>query len=197
MLTTECLMTEAQKQRVIDNYNLIHYVLKKYKNQIDKNYEEYEQVAAFALCLAAMRFDKDKGFTFATYAVPYINGFVKNHQEKNMFPIKLSRKAFYSREAEKIVFTSLNFQIFDEDGHHELGEFISSEENIEDNAIFEADLFNLLRKKLKPQELKHLTLYLKGYKQQEIAIITKSTQPVVSKGILKAKRTIRKYIEGN
>lgn len=185
------LMTEEQKQLVIDNYNLIHYVLKRYKNQIEDNYEEYEQEAAIALCLAAMRFDKDKGFSFSTFAISYIDGFIKKHRMQNMFPIKFSRQAFYSGEPEKVSFLSLNQQIPDIDGYQEFGEIISSNQLIEDDTIFMIDFWQALKKKFKEKDFEFIKLFLEGYKQKEIAKMKNCSVSYVSKKISKAKKIIQ------
>lgn len=75
-------MTEEQSKLVLDNINLVHYILKKdfHKISYEGNYyptatNEYEdlfQEGCYALCLAATRFDESKGYKFSTFAYPYV-----------------------------------------------------------------------------------------------------------------------------
>lgn len=57
-------LTEDQKQLVEENHNLIYKVL--YDHHLD--IDEWYDVAAIALCKAAMGFDPERNFQFSTYA---------------------------------------------------------------------------------------------------------------------------------
>ena len=69
-------MTAAQQQMVLDNYNLVHYVMhKKFPSYYPGSYEyeDLSQEGYLGLCLAAMRYDDEKA-SFTTYAFNYIWG---------------------------------------------------------------------------------------------------------------------------
>lgn len=188
-------MTEKQKQLVTDNYNLVHYVLKRYKNQIGENYDDYEQVSAISLCIAAMKFDESKGVSFSTFAVPYIDGYIKKYRMENMFPIKFSRGAFYRGEAEKTSFISLNQPSSDVDGSPEIGDLISSTQTLEDDVLLEIDFWTILQKKLTDKELDTLKLFIDGYSQREISEMKHCSHSLVSRRIIKARKVISDYMK--
>ena len=58
-------LTKEQQKLVLNNHNLIYKCLKKY----NLSAEEYYDIAAYALCKAALHFDPDKGCRFS-YGVP-------------------------------------------------------------------------------------------------------------------------------
>ena len=69
-------MTAAQQQMVLDNYNLVHYVMhKKFPSYYPGSYEyeDLSQEGYLGLCLAAMRYDDEKA-SFTTYAFNCIWG---------------------------------------------------------------------------------------------------------------------------
>jgi RNA polymerase sigma factor (sigma-70 family) len=63
-------MTTDQRELAEQNHNLIYHVLNRYGWPID----EYYDVAAIALCEAAIRYDPDYGVKFSTYACQTIKG---------------------------------------------------------------------------------------------------------------------------
>ena len=189
------LMTEEQQQLVIDYYNLIHFVLKRYKNQIPaENYDDYEQVSAVALCLAAMRFNENKGLSFTTFAVPYIEGFIRRYRMQNMYPVKFTRGEFYKGEGKNATFISLNQPVSESDGSAEFGDLITSEQMFEDDVLFELDVLTALQENFSEEDVKIFKLYFCGYNQQEIAEMKKCSQTCISRKIKKAKKLILNYM---
>lgn len=189
-------MTEEQKELVLNNYNLIHYVLKKYKDKIsESDYEDYEQISAYALCLAASRYSSKKGTSFSTYACSYIDGYIKRYRKDNLFPFKVPRNIFYSDKIKEISVSSLNDKTSNQ--NESFGEPL-----IYENLLYDEDLFEekinlfidveeiLLSYPEKARE--YFWLYVDGYSQREIAKIYKVSTESVSKYIRKIKADVIK-----
>jgi RNA polymerase sigma-B factor len=56
------------------------------------DYDDLYQVAAYALILAIVRYDPDKGAKFATYATPTIIGEIKKYFRDSMWSLKVPRR---------------------------------------------------------------------------------------------------------
>lgn len=61
-------LTEEQKKLVEDNHNLIYFVLRRFNWNIMRYYD----IAAYALCRAAMSYNPNNEIKFSTYAVKSI-----------------------------------------------------------------------------------------------------------------------------
>lgn len=72
-------MNEEQLKLVLDNDKLVHYTLRRMKIEVNSSYDDVLQEARIGLIKAATTFDKSLGYTFSTYAMPYISGCVKRH----------------------------------------------------------------------------------------------------------------------
>lgn len=77
-------MTDEQKQVVCDNLNLVDYCIQKRLHipLYDNSYEDYQQEGRYGLCLAAMRYDASTGHAFSTYAMTYIEGYVRRYRRE-------------------------------------------------------------------------------------------------------------------
>ena len=74
------------KDLVEQNMNLVHYVIQKHLHipQTDPEYPDLAQEGMLALTVAARRYDADKGCHFATFAVPYISGYVRRYRKERV-----------------------------------------------------------------------------------------------------------------
>lgn len=77
-------LTGEEKEIVCDNLKLVDYILQKRMYIYPNNpyYEDYQQEGRYGLILAVQRFDKDKGYEFATYASHYIQGFAARYRRE-------------------------------------------------------------------------------------------------------------------
>lgn len=73
---------EERNQLVLDNQNLIHYVLTKYCRitPLSPNYEDLFQTGVEGLIKAIDRFDPDRGFKLSTYAGSMIYGEIRRYR---------------------------------------------------------------------------------------------------------------------
>lgn len=86
-------MTEDQKELVLNNLNLVNFILHRHFKPRRDDWDDYYQEGCYGLCLAAMRYNPEKYNTeFSTLAYPYILGSIKRYRRETML-IKYSRKA--------------------------------------------------------------------------------------------------------
>lgn len=87
-------LPKDREQLVLDNLNLVHFVLKKqlHIHVSHPNYEDYFQEGCIGLILSAIRFDESKGFKFSTFAFPNIYGCIQRYKRDNDHLIHYSRK---------------------------------------------------------------------------------------------------------
>lgn len=90
-VTETSKLTAEQQILVEENLNLVHYILA-HKFDFHNNYEDFYQMGAYGLCLAAQRFDESKGFEFATFAASYIQGYIlRQYRDFETGPIRPPR----------------------------------------------------------------------------------------------------------
>lgn len=89
-------MTVDQKQLVEDNHNLIYKVL--YDKHLD--IDEWYDIAAIALCKAAMLFDPGKKIQFSTYACTAIWNNICNQYALNIADRQIPKDKIYSLDYE-------------------------------------------------------------------------------------------------
>lgn len=84
---------ESRDLMIIDNLNLVHYVLHKYHyDQLGSDmYQDLYQEGCIGLILAVDRFDPTRSIQFSTYAVPYIVGYIKKYLRYATTPIRTAR----------------------------------------------------------------------------------------------------------
>ena len=78
-------LTEDEKSRVVENIELVHYVLQKHlhmKPYMD-DYQDYFQVGCIGLIYAVIRFKDEYNYSFSTYAVPNIRGHIQRYKREN------------------------------------------------------------------------------------------------------------------
>ena len=81
---------------VVDNLNLVHYILQKYEHVHMGNpeYDDYFQEGCIGLILAATRFDESRGFQFSTYASSMIRGQIQRYRRDKGNIIKIPRDKY-------------------------------------------------------------------------------------------------------
>lgn len=81
---------------VVDNLNLVHYILQKYEHVHMGNpeYDDYFQEGCIGLILAATRFDESRGFQFSTYASSMIRGQIQRYRRDKGNIIRIPRDIY-------------------------------------------------------------------------------------------------------
>ena len=84
------MMEQEIEALVVDNIALVGHIARRFHNRPD--YEDIFQSGMLGLCEAAVRFDKNQGNAFSTYAYPYIAGRISRHyREYAISVLKLPR----------------------------------------------------------------------------------------------------------
>lgn len=98
-------------QRFNDNIKLVHYCMRKisYSTQYQ---EDIRQEGMLALWRVSQSFDESRGFSFATYAVPWILGSMRRFVRENCSTIRIPRSMW--EKGESISVGSLDALIDDE-----------------------------------------------------------------------------------
>lgn len=168
-------MTQQQQNLVIDNHNLIYFLL----HRLGYDVEEWYDLCAIGLCKAAVMYKPEFGFSFSTFAVKCMKNEICNEQHKH-------RSRLPVRQA-----VSLN-------------EYIAPDIDIEiqDTIADSNDLFGRVELQLSikdtvltPREREAMDLYIAGYKQREIAECFSVSQECISQRIRNAKAKIQKCLE--
>lgn len=147
-------MTEQQRDLVQNNHNLIYSFLHQHKLPV----EEFYDLAAIGLCHAAMHYDPNISL-FSTFAY-------KCMLSQCMKEVNAKNRA--KRIPENLI-SSLNYEHEESDGNLlSLEEVISSNENMEENAISNVTIQNF-KNQLKPKHRQILDYLLEGYTIREIA----------------------------
>lgn len=193
-------MTAAQQQMVLDNYNLVHYVMhKKFPSYYPGSYEyeDLSQEGYLGLCLAAMRYDSDCS-AFSTYAFNCIWGYISryiNTKSGWAFHIRPDHQTTYKH----ISYGSLNEYTCDVNSKEpkELYEIIPDRKadayNELETWIDAVPAFKKASKKYGEQLLYLLT---EGLTQREIENVMGISQAQISRIMTKAKdiyHTVKKY----
>lgn len=182
-------MNENQKQLVMDNLKLVHYVIhNKFQYYVKENieYKELEQEGYLGLCKAAMLYD-DKVSGFSTYAVNWIWGSIKSYLDKKTgwtFHIRSLSRTHYNH----IPFGSLNMEISQEQGlTHELFEFVPDESNTYDEIILLCDALIAFKQASPKYGEDIFRMVNDGFTQREIGNRLGIRQTYVSRIIKRAK----------
>lgn len=132
-------LTDKQREMVVKNINLVHFVMRQNFSQYIKGSYEYDDLAGegfLALCLAAQRYESDKG-AFSSYAVNYIWGYIMRY-----YDLKVGWRFHYRKSGvdkwEHEEYGSLNSKIILEgEKESEIGDLIG----IEDEEFGVLDLY--------------------------------------------------------
>jgi len=150
--------------------------------------EDMVQVASMALCIVADRYDPSKGFKFATYAVPYIDGYIKSYKNHNSIVRPIRKKDRYFLPLIVSFETPVNH-----DGKEllTLGSLLEAGIELEREVINDAYVEEFTDT-LQEDERKILKLRIAGHMEKEIAGITNRSQAQISR---KLKRIGKKYLD--
>lgn len=179
---------------VLNNINLIYYVLKKYN--LYQQLEEYYDICVIGLVKAANNYDESKGYTFSTYGISCITSelFGYLRKEKNN-----KRKANYGT-------ISLDTVVYDNNTSTQITllDTLPSEINVEEEIILKEEKEEL-KEALKILNEKELIVisYMYGVNgcqeitQKEIAIKLKMQQGSVSRIGKRAINKMKCYLKIN
>ncbi len=171
------MMTEEQKLLVENNHNLIYFMIHK----MNESVEEYYDLAAIALCKAAINYQPDKG-SFANYACRCIRNEILLDHRARMMPKRWMNEYLISYDAPALV--------QNEDGEEiTLLEQLKTFESVENEALSRIMYLEVVEQ-LGKTDSKVLQFFEKGLKQQEIAEIMGVTQANISR----VKRRVEKML---
>lgn len=180
-------LTQAQEERVLQNMNLVYYLVKKnYCNHYQR--EDLEQIGMIGLIKASATFKEDKGIQFATYAARCILN------EINMF-LRSDKKFLSYAHFEDI-------RHVDSEGNDlTLGDVIedpNSFDYIENSAMLEElqKGISILLNELPARISCMMLLTIAGLLQQEIADLFGLSQSYISRIIRKSGRRIKSFENG-
>ena len=187
-------MKTSRDDLILDNVNLIYYVLK--KMNLYKNADEYYDIGMIGLIKAVDTFDESKGYTFSTYGISCIRsellGYIRQ-QNRN------KRKSNYNT-------ISLEMTIYQENDDREINliDTLPSKVNIEEEIIAneEKELLEEALKILNDKELLVISYMfgINGYdeiKQKDIATILGMQQGSVSRIGKRAINKMKYYLKVN
>lgn len=179
---------------ILDNVNLIYYVLK--KSNVYHQLDEYYDICMIGLVKAANTFDESKGYTFSTYGISCIRAELFSYMRKEN---NNKRKANYNT-------VSLDTTVYraNEGKDITLLDSLPSEINIEDE-IIDNEEKELLKEALNILEEKELIVisYMYGINgckelnQQDIAKILGMQQGSVSRIGKRAINKMKYYLKVN
>lgn len=171
------MMTEEQKLLVENNHNLIYFMIHK----MNESVEEYYDLAAIALCKAAISYQSDNG-SFSNYACRCIRNEILLDHRARMMPKRWMNEYLISYDAPSVV--------QNEDGEESiLLDQLKSFESVENEALSRIMYLEVVAE-LGKTDSKVLKFFEMGLKQREIAEIMGVTQANVSR----VKRRVEKML---
>lgn len=171
------MLNEKQRNLVMENEKLIYYTL----NKLGLNNEDYYDVAAIGLCLAAEAYDETT--KFSTFAIKCItNGLFrqmkKNQMENDHRDLHYFNMNKNPNKKEKEI----------EDIPDITNDYIESmEDSIVASNAYEKTISNIEAK-----DSCIYRMYLAGMKQKEICERAQVNQPIVSRSIQRVNKKIKK-----
>ena len=172
-------LSNKQKALVAENHNLIYGYAHKY----NINVEEYYDVLAIGLCMAALSYNSNKG-AFSTHAYMMMR--------KQMY-YQISYEHCKKRDINKLDKMSDAEEIC---SYKPIAKTVQLEDevigNIEANAIMK-----YLKENLTDFRYKVITLLIKGYKQRDICRELDAKRQRVSLAVRTARELINEYYEYN
>lgn len=180
------LTPEEQEQKIIENMNLVYYMIKQLPHMNPNDYDDWVQIGRIGLIKAASTFDETKGRKFSTYASRCIRNEIYMH---------------FRKERPHNSDVSLNDIIYtDEKGSDlELGKTLGSEddfiEKIIDGEII-TNVLGIILNVLQPKEAIVLLYRVSGIcTQRDVGKSLGLSQSYVSRIKEKAERKIRECLE--
>ena len=170
-------MTDDEKRRVEENIKLVSYLMKNY-SWTNENYEDYFQVGCYGLCIAAQKFDDNRGIAFSAYASRWIIGcMLRYHRDFGQGLIRPTRKRNVVENADKPKYIYVD-GLINEKGNEFGYETIQVGESKEDEIVANLAL-NEIRRRLTKREEAVMDLSLQGKGQCEIAKAINKSQAEV------------------
>ena len=187
-------MRTSRDDLILDNVNLIYYVLK--KMNLYKNADEYYDICMIGLIKAADTFNESKGYTFSTYGISCIRSELLGYLRRQN---SSKRKANYNT-------VSLEMSVYQENDGKEITllDTLPSNDNVEEEIIINEEK-ELLVEALSILDDKELLVIsymfgVNGYdeiKQKDIATILGMQQGSVSLIGKSAINKMRYYLKVN
>lgn len=158
-------ITDEQRKLVEENHNLIYSFL--YSNQF--SLEEHYDVAAIGLCKAAINFNPNKGYSFATYAYKsmMMNILQELRKGKNAKSIPEYQIYYYQAKMKN-----------DEEDTNSHLNYLPAKENVENDVITQIT-FEKCLESFKDKEKQMILLLSNGYTQREVGRKLGCSQPQV------------------
>lgn len=103
-------MRVSPKELFDQNQKLVYFCMKGV-HVPSVRYDDCVQEGMLALWLACQAFDSDKGYTFATYAIPYVRGAIMRFCRDKISTIRIPRSIWYSGRASELQIGSLDAPI--------------------------------------------------------------------------------------
>lgn len=147
-------ITDEQKKLVEENHNLIYSFLQANQFPLD----EYYDVAAIGLCMAAINFNPESGCTFSTYAYRVMMSkiLMEKRKEKNLKSIPENQIYYYQAEMKN-----------NEGDTNSYLSYFPAKENVENDVVTKITFKKCLQS-FKDKEKQMLLLLSNGYKQREV-----------------------------
>lgn len=187
-------MKTSRDDLILDNVNLIYYVLKQYG--LYKDLDEYYDICMIGLVKAANTFNESKGYTFSTYSISCIRSELFGYLRKQ---INNKRKANYNT-------ISLEIAVYKENDSKEITllDTLQSKTNIEEEIIRNEEK-EMLKEALNILDDKELLVIsyifgINGYdeiKQKDIATKLGMQQGSVSRIGKRAINKMKNYLKVN
>lgn len=187
-------MKTSRDDLILDNVNLIYYVLK--KMNLYKNADEYYDICMIGLIKAADTFNESKGYTFSTYGISCIRSELLGYLRRQN---SSKRKANYNT-------VSLEMSVYKENDGKEITllDTLPSNDNVEEEIIVNEEKELLIEALSILDDKESLVISymfgINGYdeiKQKDIATILGMQQGSVSRIGKRAINKMRYYLKVN
>lgn len=158
--------------KIQDNTRLVHYILHKYYPTLEFD-EDVIQSAMIGLWISVERFDESKGYSFSTFATTVIHNEIRKY-------LRVYNKQ--NRIPTASLDTTINLSSSRDNRDVQVGDLLADPENLEETVVNSQHLYDSLIHFVNNERDKNIiTLYAKGFKQEDIANIVGLSQSQVSR----------------